>query len=107
MSHHGFTEVGAAPDEHTIRVGLLGYAFMAKAHSNAYRTIPYIFWPPAAKPRLVAIAGRTEERVAEAARRFGYEGYYTSWEELVEDSLSTSLTTARPTTCTPSRPSRP
>lgn len=85
MSHHGFTEVGAATDVHTISIGLLGYAFMAKAHSNAYRTIPYIFWPPAAKPRLVAIAGRTEERVAEAARRFGYEGYYTSWEELVDD----------------------
>ncbi len=85
MSHQGFTEISADTGKRTINIGLLGYAFMAKAHSNAYRTIPYIFWPPAATPRLVAIAGRTEERVAEAARRFGYEGYYTSWEELAED----------------------
>jgi predicted dehydrogenase len=80
---------------------------MAKAHSNAYRTIPYIFWPPASKPRLGAIAGRTEEKVADAARRFAYDGYYTSWEELVEDHASTSSITARPITCTLSRPSRP
>jgi predicted dehydrogenase len=85
MSHRGFTEVGTATGERTINIGLLGYAFMARAHSNAYRKIPYIFWPPAAKPRLVAIAGRTEERVADAARRFGYEGYYTNWEEMVVD----------------------
>lgn len=85
MSHQGFTEISADTGERTINIGLLGYAFMAKAHSNAYRKIPYIFWPPAAAPRLVAIAGRTEERVAEAARRFGYKGYYTSWEELAED----------------------
>jgi len=85
MCHQGFTKISAGTGERTINIGLLGYAFMAKAHSNAYRKMPYIFWPPAATPRLVAIAGRTEERVAEAARRFGYEGYYTSWEELAED----------------------
>ena len=36
-------------------------------------------------PRLVAIAGRNEEAVAEAARRYGYERYYTDWRELVAD----------------------
>lgn len=85
MSHHGFTEIGKRPEERTINVGLLGYNFMANAHSNAYIKIPHIFWPPAARPRLVAIAGRTEARVSEAAHRYGYDGYYTSWEELVGD----------------------
>jgi predicted dehydrogenase len=85
MTRNGFTEISPDPAERTIGVGLLGYNFMAKAHSNAYRTMPYIFWPPPARPELVAIAGRTEDRVAEAARRYGYAGYYTSWEELVED----------------------
>ena len=69
----------------TIGIGMLGYNFMARAHTNAYRTMSYMFWPPAAIPRLVAIAGRTEDRVAEAARRFGFEGYYRSWEELLDD----------------------
>jgi predicted dehydrogenase len=58
---------------------------MAKAHSNAYKTMPYIFWPAPARPHLRAIAGRTEQRVADAAHRYGYDGYYTSWEALVED----------------------
>jgi predicted dehydrogenase len=44
----------------TIGVGMLGYAFMGKAHSNAYRKIAYMTWPPPLVPRLVAVAGRTE-----------------------------------------------
>ena len=62
---------------------MLGYAFMGKAHSNAYRKIAYMTWPPPLVPRLVSIAGRTEERSAEAARRYGFEGYVTDWRELV------------------------
>ena len=30
----------------TIGVGMLGYAFMGKAHSNAYKTLSYMTWPP-------------------------------------------------------------
>ena len=47
---------------------MLGYAFMGKAHSNAFRKIAYMAWPPPLVPRLVAIAGRNEEAVADAAR---------------------------------------
>jgi predicted dehydrogenase len=68
-----------------IGVGMLGYAFMGKAHVNGYKKMPYIMYPPVAIPRLVAVCGRTEEAVAEAARRFGYEGYYTDWREMLED----------------------
>ncbi|HEV8636453.1 MAG TPA: Gfo/Idh/MocA family oxidoreductase [Chloroflexota bacterium] len=66
-------------------IGMIGYEFMGRAHANAYRKIPYTFWPPPVQPRLVAVCGRTEERVAEAARRYGFEGYYTDWRELVAD----------------------
>ncbi len=85
MSSADFVPVDPSDDQATINVGLLGYNFMAKAHTNAYRKIPYIFWPPAARPHLRAICGRTEDRVADAARRYGYDGYYTSWESLVAD----------------------
>jgi predicted dehydrogenase len=64
---------------------MLGYAFMGKAHSNAFKKIPYLMYPPVAIPRLVAIAGRDEEAVAEAARRYGYEGYYTDWRQMLEN----------------------
>ena len=36
-----------------VGVGMLGYAFMGKAHSNAFRTIPYMIYPPPAIPRMV------------------------------------------------------
>ena len=68
-----------------IGVGMLGYAFMGKAHSNALRKIPYITWPPPLMPRLVAIAGRDERAVTEAARRYGFERAVTDWHELVAD----------------------
>ena len=68
-----------------IGVGVLGYAFMGKAHTNGYRQMPVFFYPPPARPRLVALCGRTEEALAEAARRFGYETYYTDWRVLVKD----------------------
>ncbi len=68
-----------------IGVGMLGYAFMGKAHSNAYKTIAYMTWPPPLMPRLVSICGRDEAAVAEAARRYGYESYTTDWKELVRD----------------------
>src|SRR5258707_1949804 len=69
----------------TIGVGMLGYAFMGKAHTNAYKTLPYMMYPPVAIPRLVAIAGRNEEAVSGAAQRYGFETYYTDWRGMVKN----------------------
>jgi predicted dehydrogenase len=68
-----------------IGVGMLGYAFMGKAHTNGYKKLPYMVYPPPAVPKLVAIAGRDEEAVREAALRYGYEGYYTDWRRMIAD----------------------
>jgi|SRR5579859_1686105 len=68
-----------------IGVGMIGYAFMGKAHSNALRTLPYMVYPPPAVARLAAIAGRTESAVREAADRYGYARAYTDWRDLVAD----------------------
>jgi predicted dehydrogenase len=76
---------GAAADVKGIGVGMLGYAFMGMAHSNAYRTIPYMTWPPPLLPSLVAVAGRSEEKVAEAASRYGFSRHSTDWRDIVED----------------------
>ena len=68
----GFVTMGATAGGKKIKeigIGMLGYAFMGKAHSNAYRKIQYMTWPPPLMPRLVAICGRNEPAVAEAARR--------------------------------------
>lgn len=70
-----------------VGIGMLGYGFMGKAHTNAYKKISYMSWswPPPAIPSLIAICGRTKEKVEEAAQKFGYEGYYTNWNKLVKD----------------------
>jgi predicted dehydrogenase len=72
-------------DVPSIGVGVLGYAFMGKAHSNAYKTLAYMTWPPPLVPELVAIAGRNEASVTEAARRYGFDGHVRDWRELVAD----------------------
>jgi predicted dehydrogenase len=68
-----------------IGVGMLGYAFMGKAHSNAFKKIAYMTWPPTLEPRLVGIAGRNTGAVAEAAERYGYEYATGDWRDLVAD----------------------
>lgn len=84
----GFTSMAGARaegDAPEIGVGMLGYAFMGKAHTNALKKLPYMMYPPVAIPRLVAICGRNEEATAEAARRYGYDGYYTDWRKMLEN----------------------
>jgi predicted dehydrogenase len=72
-------------NEPHVGVGVLGYGFMGKVHSNAYIKIPYAYAEPPAYPRLIAMCGRSDEGVRDAARRFGFRGYYTDWKELVAD----------------------
>ena len=88
MSETGFTTMAGAKSESAapeIGVGMLGYAFMGKAHANAFKKIPYMMYPPVAIPKLVAVAGRNENAVKEAAARYGYSKYYTDWRELIAD----------------------
>src|SRR5260370_10872247 len=87
-SDSGFTSMAAANADTAapeIGIGLLGYAFMGKAHTNAYKKIPYRISPPPAVPRLVAIAGRNAAAAKEAAVRYGYERYYTDWKEMLKN----------------------
>ncbi len=84
----GFTSMADAKASGTvpeIGVGMLGYAFMGKAHSHAMINIPHMMYPPPAIPKLVAIAGRNEAAVQEAAKRYGYQRYYTDWKDLIKD----------------------
>jgi predicted dehydrogenase len=75
--------VAGQPQE--IGVGMLGYAFMGKVHSSAFLAVRHIAWPPPLLPRLVAIAGRNESAVSQAASRYGYERWTTDWRDVVAD----------------------
>jgi predicted dehydrogenase len=75
----------SAAELREIGVGMLGYAFMGKTHSNAYRKLAYMTWSPPLVPRVFAIFGRNEDGASEAAHRYGYERSTTDWRQLVDD----------------------
>ncbi|RBW69848.1 Gfo/Idh/MocA family protein [Bacillus taeanensis] len=67
----------------TINIGMVGYKFMGKAHSHAYRDLP-MFFPKSLRPEMKVICGRNLEGVAEAAAQFGWQEYTTDWKELLK-----------------------
>lgn len=65
-----------------LRIGMIGYKFMGKAHSNAYRSLP-MFFPKALKPEMAVLCGRNAAALQEAAARLGWSDTVTDWRELV------------------------
>ena len=68
-----------------IGIGMLGYAFMGRAHSHAWTDLPIFFWPLPAIPRLIVVYGRHEDRVKDAMVRYGFKKYTTDWREVIKD----------------------
>jgi predicted dehydrogenase len=66
-----------------IGVGLVGYRFMGRAHSNAYRQVGR-FFDLELSPRMRAICGRDEVGVRDAAAALGWEAYETDYHQLLE-----------------------
>ncbi len=91
----GFTTMAAqraAGEAPEIGVAMLGYAFMGKAHSNAYKKLPYMMYPPVAIPRLDVICGMGKEAVAEAARRFGFRDWCPNdWRGMLDECASENV----------------
>ncbi len=66
-----------------INVGLVGYKFMGKAHSNAYSRLG-MFFDCGVKVNRRAICGRDEQWVRQSAEKFGWASWETSWENLIK-----------------------
>jgi predicted dehydrogenase len=67
----------------TIGVGMLGYAFMGKAHSRALRALPEL--DPPLLPELVSLSGRDREALEAVRHRFGWAEAVSDWREQVAD----------------------
>ncbi len=65
-----------------VNVALIGYAFMGRAHSNAWRQVSR-FFSPKLTPRLKVICGRDESAVRKASRLLGWEEWATDWRKVV------------------------
>ncbi|MEV0996134.1 Gfo/Idh/MocA family oxidoreductase [Nonomuraea sp. NPDC050202] len=70
-------------DRTTIGVGMVGYAFMGRVHSQAWRSVGAFFDLPLA-PRMAVLAGRSKERTEAAAAQLGWADIETDWRELVK-----------------------
>ena len=68
-----------------VGVGLVGYKFMGRAHSNAYRQVAR-FFEVDPKPRMVALCGRDESATKAAAEQLGWEHAETDYRKMVERS---------------------
>jgi predicted dehydrogenase len=66
----------------SLSVGMVGYAFMGAAHSQAWRNAHRFFDLPL-RPRMTAVAGRDAAKVAAAAEQLGWQSTETSWQALV------------------------
>jgi predicted dehydrogenase len=66
-----------------INIALIGYAFMGRAHSNAYRQVgPYFM--PRRPPRMKVICGRTAADVERARQALGWEEGATDWKDVIK-----------------------
>lgn len=66
-----------------IRIGLVGYGFMGRTHSNAYNRISDFFPDLEYHPVLKAVCARNVERVKAFADQWGYESIETDWRKLI------------------------
>jgi len=67
-----------------LKIGMLGYRFMGKAHSNALARLP-MFFPDAPAIERHTLIGRDEEALADAADRFGFSHTATDWGDVIDE----------------------
>ena len=88
-----------------VNVALIGYAFMGRAHSNAWRQVSR-FFSTSLTPRMKVICGRDPKNVKAAAAQFGWEESATDWRDVVSRPDIDIVDIATRATVTPRSPSR-
>ena len=66
-----------------LNIGMIGYGFMGRAHSNGYRKVNNFFDLPY-KPVLKAVCARSTDKARAFADQWGYESVETDWRKLLE-----------------------
>ncbi len=64
-------------------LGMIGYGFMGRAHTNAYKRVPDFFPELKYRPVLQAACGRDETKVKAFADQWGYASHETDWKKLI------------------------
>jgi predicted dehydrogenase len=66
-----------------LNIGMIGYGFMGRAHSNAYNAVSHLFDLPY-QPVLKAVCARDADKAKQFAGKWGYESIETDWKKLLE-----------------------
>src|SRR3954451_16979384 len=66
-----------------LNIGMIGYGFMGRAHSNAYRKVNH-FFDLHYRPVLKAACARSHDKAKAFADQWGYESVETDWRKLLE-----------------------
>jgi len=66
-----------------LRIGMIGYGFMARTHSNSYRRVGNFFPELKYQPVLKIVCGRNSDRVEAFAEQWGFESTETDWKEVI------------------------
>lgn len=66
-----------------LNVALIGYDFMGRAHSNAWRQVSHFFRDLPCEPVLKVVVGRTEAKVKEARQTLGFEEHALRWQDVL------------------------
>lgn len=66
-----------------LKIGLVGYGFMGRTHSNGYKRVPNFFPELGYKPVLKTVCARNEDKVKAFAEQWGYESFETDWKKAV------------------------
>ncbi len=68
-----------------LNVGIIGYGFMGRTHSNAYRNVHSFFSDVPYEPVLKTICGLEEKEAKTFADRWGFKSYTTDWHKVIDD----------------------
>src|SRR5260370_7484862 len=79
-----------------LNVGVIGYGFMGRAHSNAYSQVNHFFDLPY-RPVLKAVCARSADKAKVFADKWGYESVETDWRKVIDRKAIASIPTSTPT----------
>lgn len=70
-------------DKKPLNIGMIGYGFMGRSHSNAYAKVNHFFHDLDYRPVLKAVCGRDAEKTRAFAEVWGYDSVETDWRNLI------------------------
>ena len=79
----------------TLNIGMIGYGFMGRTHSNAFRQVSKFFDVPV-QPVLMTLCARNEERATAFASQWGYKSVETDWRLVVNSPAIDLIDIASP-----------